>query len=356
MTTLLTRDHFRERVFARDKQTCVVCAAPAVDAHHIIERKLWDDGGYYLDNGVSLCASCHVKAESTEVSCEELRLHAGIKSVLLPPSLDADSRYDKWGNAYVDGRRRFKGPLYATEAHARIVRGHDDPDVFVSWVKYPRTPHLPWSPGATSDDKRLTVPQATELLSRTIISTLKLDGENTTLYRDHVHARSVDSDRATPDRAWIKSLWASICHDIPPNMRICGENLYAKHSIGYSELPSFFLVFSIWIDNECLSWADTVEWASLLGLHTVPVLSKSVAAAVSMQESIHKLLLRGLENVPIKADEGEHEGYVVRPAGSFTRDQFGSRVAKYVRANHVQTNDHWRHQTIVPNKLRKSER
>ncbi len=38
---LLTRDEFRESVFARDQYTCVFCNKPAVDARHILERRLW---------------------------------------------------------------------------------------------------------------------------------------------------------------------------------------------------------------------------------------------------------------------------------------------------------------------------
>jgi len=52
MTGLLTRDEFREFVFKRDFKTCVMCSNPAVDAHHIIDRKQFIDGGYYLNNGV----------------------------------------------------------------------------------------------------------------------------------------------------------------------------------------------------------------------------------------------------------------------------------------------------------------
>jgi len=59
---LLSRTEFREGVFERDKLKCVICGAPAVDAHHIIERRLFPDGGYYLDNGSSLCGDCHMKA------------------------------------------------------------------------------------------------------------------------------------------------------------------------------------------------------------------------------------------------------------------------------------------------------
>ena len=73
---LLTRDQFREQVFARDGHKCVVCKSPAKDAHHIIERRLFEDHGYYENNGVSLCSQCHLDAEKQycpAISCENLR-------------------------------------------------------------------------------------------------------------------------------------------------------------------------------------------------------------------------------------------------------------------------------------------
>jgi hypothetical protein len=57
MNILLTRDNFRNSVFERDKHLCVICKEPAVDAHHILERRLFPDEGYYIDNGASLCAA-----------------------------------------------------------------------------------------------------------------------------------------------------------------------------------------------------------------------------------------------------------------------------------------------------------
>ncbi|MFE9924807.1 RNA ligase family protein, partial [Streptomyces sp. NPDC005774] len=47
-------------------------------------------------------------------------------------------------------------------------------------VHYPRTPHLPWSPGAASDDIRAG--DLSGLRGREVVVTEKLDGENTTLY------------------------------------------------------------------------------------------------------------------------------------------------------------------------------
>jgi len=49
---------------------------------------------------------------------------------------------------------------------------------------------------------------------------------------------------------------------------------------------------------------------------------------------------------------GDREGYVVRLAGGFHYRAFRRSVAKYVRKGHVQTDDHWKSQAVVANKLR----
>jgi 5-methylcytosine-specific restriction endonuclease McrA len=57
------RDEFRNAVFERDHNKCVVCDSKAVDAHHITDRTELPAGGYVVENGVSLCAICHRLAE-----------------------------------------------------------------------------------------------------------------------------------------------------------------------------------------------------------------------------------------------------------------------------------------------------
>ncbi len=57
--------------------------------------------------------------------------------------------------------------------------------------KYPRTPHLKWSPGRSADDVELATTEAFE--GEEVVVTVKLDGENTTIYRDYLHARSLDT-------------------------------------------------------------------------------------------------------------------------------------------------------------------
>lgn len=334
---LLTRDQFREAVFKRDNNTCLLCGLPAKDAHHILERRLWPDGGYYLENGASVCERHHLECEQTLVSCEDLRELAGIMKYPLPPQLYEDTVYDKWGNPILSNGTRLKGELF----HDLSVQKVLTPvlSLFTSKVKYPRTYHLPWSPGVTKDDRVLE--DLTDLRDASdIVVTLKMDGENTTLYRDYVHARSIDYN-SHPSRSLVKSLHASIAHDIPEGWRICGENLQAVHSIKYSNLKSYFQVFSIWDqDNHCLSWDSTKEWVALLGLETVPVLYRG-----PWDEAVIRSLHR-------ESRDGDLcEGYVVRVADVFAYRDFRTKVAKYVRAAHVQSHGHWMRAAVVPNGL-----
>ena len=136
--------------------------------------------------------------------------------------------------------------------------------------KYPRTQHAPWSPGTSSDDRILK--SVDHFIGKKVVITEKMDAENTSCYRDHLHARSLDSGHH-PSRTVIKQLHAQFRHDLPIGWRVCGENMYATHSLHYDKLPSYFLVFSIWNEkNFCLPWDETKEWCELLGLHTVPEL------------------------------------------------------------------------------------
>ena len=118
----LDRDSFREGVFKRDRNICVTCGAPAVDAHHIIERKLFDDGGYYLSNGSSLCARCHLYAEMTVISVEEIRRSIGIEAFILPECLTVGRSYDKWGNEVLTDGRRVPGPLFDDHGARKILQ------------------------------------------------------------------------------------------------------------------------------------------------------------------------------------------------------------------------------------------
>jgi hypothetical protein len=196
-------------------------------------------------------------------------------------------------------------------------------------VKYPRTPHLPHSPGKASDDKVITSLSGFE--NQEIVTTEKLDGSNITLASDIIHARSVDSGIHRWD-APVASIWATIRQDIPLGWRVSGESLYARRSVAYNDLPGYFIVFGIWNEkNELLSWDETIEWANLLNLPIVPVLYRGHDFEKAC-EIWHEL-----------KDSTNSEGFVIRVASSIPADQFKNKVAKYVRADHVRTAANWRH-------------
>ncbi|MBS2549482.1 AAA family ATPase [Catenulispora sp. NL8] len=202
-------------------------------------------------------------------------------------------------------------------------------------VHYPRTAHLPWSPGATADDVRAR--DLSGLEGRYVVVTEKMDGENTTLYRDGLHARSLDSAHH-PSRAWVKALHSRIAARIPEGWRISGENLFARHSISYGDLDGYFYGFSVWDGDQCLDWTSTVAFFQDLGIPTPRVLW----AGPFDEKLIRKQL---------KLDLTRQEGYVVRAAEGFAYSEFAERVAKWVRPSHVQTDKHWMHAEVVPNQL-----
>jgi len=54
----------------------------------------------------------------------------------------------------------------------------------------------------------------------------------------------------------------------------------------------------------------------------------------------------------LTVDESCSEGYVVRKTEAFSYADFNRSVAKWVRKNHVQTDQHWMHAEVTPNKLK----
>jgi hypothetical protein len=335
---LISRDDFRNGVFERDGHSCVICGEPAKDAHHILERRLFTDGGYYIDNGASLCEAHHIQAEETTLSCDEIREKANIQNVIIPEHFYSDYNYDKWGNIILPSGIRLKGELYYDESVQKILKQGDVLNLFQKHVKYPRTYHLPWS-NLLKDDRMMKDDSC--FTGKRVICSLKMDGENTSGYNDHIHARSIESS-SHPTRNWVKGLWSRISYLLDDNMRICGENLYAVHSVKYDNLPSYFMMFSMWIDNTCLSWDETVEYAKILGLETVPVIYDDIYDKDAIIKAFQPY-------------ENTNEGYVIRIADEFTYGDFRRSVGKFVRPEFRQivnnSHGHWISKKIETNGL-----
>jgi hypothetical protein len=91
------RQKFRDAVFARDNHRYRGCGIDdgALDAHHITDRSEMPNGGYVIENGISLCAVCHQKAEVWHASGKthaELGFHPDDLYRLIGSSHDAARR------------------------------------------------------------------------------------------------------------------------------------------------------------------------------------------------------------------------------------------------------------------------
>jgi hypothetical protein len=217
-------------------------------------------------------------------------------------------------------------------------------------AKYPRSFHLPWSPGGTSDDKRL--PDVSALVGAPIVITEKCDGSNLTYTRESVFSRSHAGPPSHPSFDLAKATHGRIRHLISEGISLFCEYCYAVHSVAYDALPGYSLVFGVRDDVRGLFW----DWdmiaaqAADLGLPTVPVLFRG---AVSSERELEELTT-ALAAEP-SAFGGQREGVVVRLAGEFRDDAFSRSLGKWVRKDHVQTDEHWLHQAIRPQRLSAGE-
>jgi len=213
-------------------------------------------------------------------------------------------------------------------------------------AKYPRSFHLPWSPGGTSDDKRMV--DVSALLGVPIVVTEKCDGSNLTYTSKSVFSRSHAGPPSHPSFDLAKATHGRIRHLISDGISVFCEFCYAVHSIAYGGLPAHSLVFGVRDDVRSLwwDWDMVAAQAAELGLPTVPVLHRGVVSGEAELEA----LTTALAGDP-SVFGGEREGVVVRVAGEFPDAAFSRSLAKWVRADHVRTDDHWLHQPIRPQRL-----
>jgi hypothetical protein len=214
--------------------------------------------------------------------------------------------------------------------------------------KYPRTFHFPFSPGTTSDDR--IAKRFDALLSGNVVITEKLDGENTCLNQYGVFARSHTAPTRNPWANYLWDTWNTL-HRQLGDLELFGESLYAVHSIRYSRLESYFYLFGIRDGERWLAWEEVEFYAGVLGLLTVPVLYRGLAAALPGDDGLPpaeklKASILGMVAEPSSLSDPTigttpREGAVARVARSFTTDEFPECVFKWVRKGHVQTDEHW---------------
>lgn len=201
--------------------------------------------------------------------------------------------------------------------------------------KYPRTYHLPYSPGTTNDDR--ISDGVNSLIGKEIIITEKLDGSNTGMVDEGVYGRSHAVFTKNPWDQEVRQLHKlSVEDELGDGVFLFGENMEGIHSIEYTNLTSYFYIFGIRDNDIWIPWEKIEEYSYLLDIPTVPVLFKGVVNTTKELQQI-------VEDLVSKPSElgGQREGIVVRTAGMFHNDDFADNVMKWVRKGHVSTDVHW---------------
>lgn len=376
MPKLLSRTEFRERCLDRDDGDCLVpwCRQDADEVHHIIERALWDDGGYYKANGASVCNHHHQYAETNDIPPHAFWRWLDVEP-LTPEGIPAN--VNKWGPGDPQ-HAEPRGKTFNTPPHEDLRDFH----------KYPSSRHLLplyWESDRGTVEERTgrddTGLQTVEpFVGIPLVVTEKMDGGNTMLVKDReepVRARN-GSQANHESYDLLKQLYWE--HDVysalPEHLQVFGEWLYAKHSIHYGcdcdeacedvGTPlslsldkdygerAYFQVFGVFDTryNLWLSWRETKLVARRIGFPTVPVRVKSGGSSDDpMFEDEHTFKHSVLQTAEKTVDEGG-EGIVVRSKFPFHYGQFSQRLGKYVRPNHVEEDaEHWSHRPVVPNRL-----
>lgn len=357
----MSRDEFRRRCVERDGGECLVpwCGKPVDtdpsgqgEVHHIIERELWSDGGYIIDNGASVCNFHHRHAETNDIPPQALWRWAEVVDPPLPDGVDFGS--GKWGDSF------------GTPPHSDLREFH----------KYPSTRHLLplyWQSerGTTAertgrDDTGLT--SIDYLKDVPLVCTVKMDGSNAMLVADSENPVRARNGRDAPHDSFdqLKQLYwhKDVYSELPEHLQVFGEWLYAKHSIHYGcecdepcedvgpSLRDYFQVFGIYDTRYdlWLSWPETEHWAKRLGFLTTPLVEENTLDEDSF-DSRQEFIMHYTNEAERIVDEG-HEGIIIRSKFPFHYGQFSTHLGKYVRPNHVTTDEHWSHQPLTQNECR----
>lgn len=225
------------------------------------------------------------------------------------------------------------------------------------FFRFPHTPHLAWlGSGEPRDDKVLSPAEATELLSGDVVLEEKLDGANVGLSLNTAGAVRVQNRGqylTEPHAGQFARLpaWLSLHRDALADVLLAhagdglmlfGEWCAARHSLAYTRLPDWFLLFDVLETGTGRFWSSARRntLATRLGLATTPQVARG---RYSLKQMKSLLTTQGS-----RFRDGPLEGVVVRRESANWCDQ----RAKLVRADFTQTiTEHWRNRRIEWNRL-----
>lgn len=188
------------------------------------------------------------------------------------------------------------------------------------------------------------------LLAGEVSITEKIDGANVGIIRTKDGFRlqkrgSLVGENEHEQFNFFKA-WAQLNYDklikLPRNSVLFGELMYAKHTIFYNRLPDYFLAFALYDykDDEYYSRDQMVEICNNAGLCYAPEIARGHFKKVE--------LFKLIPNVSHFGDE-KAEGIIVEKL----KDGSRGKLVREEFVKHMEENDHWIHNAVIKNLLRK---
>jgi len=224
-------------------------------------------------------------------------------------------------------------------------------DIF---FRFPHTPHLAWlGDGVPRDDKVLSDAEAEALLGARVVVEEKLDGANLGLSLapdGTLRAQNRGQYLVMPYtgqfsrlNAWLAQHGAMLIEGLERNLILFGEWCAARHTVAYTGLADWFLLFDVYDCVERRFWSARRrdELAARLGLCVVAHLFAGRTSLANLQKL--------LATTPSAFGSDVLEGVVIR------RDDgdWCEARAKLVRADFTQAiGEHWQRRAIEWNRQR----
>lgn len=226
------------------------------------------------------------------------------------------------------------------------------------FFRFPTTTHLAWlaNDGVPREDKVLSPAEAVDFLTSEVSVEEKIDGANLGFSvgpdgalrvqnrGQYLHVPYSGQFARLPD--WLAvhggAVHAALALHADAGLMLFGEWCAARHSLDYTALPDWFLLFDVYERGIGRFWSSARRNALAVdcGLATVPTLCRGRRTLTELKEM--------LDSIPSRYRSGTLEGVVIRRESA---DWCEAR-AKLVRQDFTQTiGEHWSRRRLEWNRL-----
>jgi len=217
--------------------------------------------------------------------------------------------------------------------------------------RFPHTPHIVWlGREAPRDDKVLSQVEALNLLAGPVVVEEKLDGANLGFSVGPTGALRAQNrghylvepykGQFTRLSGWMSQHGAGLATELGEHLIAFGEWCAAQHSLDYTALPDWWLLFDVYDRRTRKFWSTQRRdlLARKLHLATVPRVAvghQSIESLEDIVASVHSRYRDGpLEGVVVRC---ENSDWLVARA-KLVRTDFAQAIAEHWRSRRLQWN------------------